>query len=176
MLNIAEENDKELLNSWFQENPVSIDTFVEKLNHEYGHDYGTACYAVAAAAYAAARKVALEQGITGFQAGAAFWIFKRYWLDCGDPKPARLVDYSNMLYPQYGDTFSKTITQEIWEWIHEEAKRLLNAHILAAADGKPAASPAVVAHWESIVAGYIPFGYEVEGEQFDSLYRKCALS
>jgi hypothetical protein len=64
------------------------------------HDYGTCVYAMSMAATAAYNYVARRLGVTGFQASCADMdILRRTrgW------EWGRLVDYSNLLYPQYCD-------------------------------------------------------------------------
>lgn len=117
------------------------------------HDYGTVCVAIgeigAAAASAANREP--NGGITGFQASAAFWEFVRAWR-VFDEGPKRMVQFANMLNPQYSEYFAQTITPDTWQWLQERA-----SEELASDHG----SKAVRAHWQSIVDGRIPFGYAV---------------
>jgi len=134
----------------------SLPEFLRHLADDYGHDYGTICHALAAGAVAAATALNHSDtgGITGFQAGAVMWEFIRNWN--GEKGPMRLVQYKDMLYPQHNDVFAQTIDSKTWQWLQDEARKCL-----AASDG---AHPAVKAHWESIVAGDVPFGYVVKDE------------
>lgn len=50
------------------------------------------------------------------------WEFIRHWNRENNKTGMRLVDYDNMLYPQYEDDFQKTITPSTWEAIQREAK------------------------------------------------------
>lgn len=133
----------------------TLPAFMKKLAEEFEHDYGTICHALAASATAAAWAMnRTEQGgITGFQGGAVMWEFIRQWMYVGEHKPLRLVDYSNMLYPQYADKFERTISQDTWKWLQERAKEQLT---------NDAMSPRVREHMERIVNGVVPFGYTVE--------------
>lgn len=122
----------------------------------HAHDYSTIVYGCAAAMKAAFNYINRSDagGITGFQAGCLGWeIIKEFMFIKG---PARLVDYENMLYPQYQRKFSKTITPDTWEHLQKKAKELIgeerNVH------------PDVLAHWKSIAAGDIPFGYALGQE------------
>lgn len=122
----------------------------------YGHDYGTICHALGAAAVAAANAMnhAPCGGITGFQAGFVMWGFVRHWKHESNKCGMRLVDYDNMLYPQYESKFvAKTITPSVWKAIQEQAQANL--------DNEYSAHPDVIAHWKSIVRGKVPFGYKV---------------
>jgi hypothetical protein len=150
---------KALRASWYAEARKQtlkrLPAFLEKLaGHK--HDYNTICYACGAAAVAATWAIERSPsgGITGFQAGAIMWEFITEWMGEQD-KPLRLVKYENMLYPQYEREFDKIISQETADWLKAEAQKRLNDR---ADDG---AHPAVVAHWRSITAGNLPFGYRV---------------
>jgi hypothetical protein len=59
-----------------------------------------------------------------------------------------------MLYPQYDHYFAQRITPDTWRWLQEKAR-----HNLAEYSGN--VHSAVYRHWEQIVAGVVPFGYEV---------------
>lgn len=125
-------------------------------------DYGTVCIAIALAGTAA--MWALERtpsgGITGFQASYIGWEVLHLWGapalgNCG----AKLTNYENMLYPQYEHYFNeKTLSQGVWAALQKEATKLLSAE-------RTNTSSSVIAHWESIVDGQVPFGYTIESEQ-----------
>jgi hypothetical protein len=68
-------------------------------------------------------------------------------------EPHRMVDYSLFLYPQYERDFEKTLPKHVWTWLQKEAKRMLESH--------NDVSEVVADHWQSIVAGKVPFGYVV---------------
>lgn len=144
---------------WYEEakkvTPETIGEFVRHLTEDYAHDYGTICHACAAAAVAACHAVdhSPQGGITGFQAGAIMWEFIEAW-NATENGPKRLVCYQNMLYPQYEDKFQKMITPSTWKYLQEEAQKKIH---------EASASPVhedVLAHWKSITAGKIPFGYK----------------
>lgn len=129
--------------------------FISELIGEYEHDYGTICHAVAAAALAGAYSVENSPtgGITGFQSGAVMWEFISEWQQLRG-KPMRLIDYSDMLFPQYADKFDKHVSEDTRDWLVKEA----NAHLFELGEH---ATPAVVRHLEKIAAGNLPFGYTV---------------
>lgn len=151
--------------AWYDEWPVTVEdlaAFITKLTTEYHHDSGTIVHAIAAAAVAAGRCVnaspASRGGITGFQAQAVFWQFYTAWDAFLVPKdsPAWIGFAENLLYPQYKDRF-RSISPKTWEWVQKRAAERL-------AESGPAseiASNSVVEHWKSIVAGKVPFGFEV---------------
>jgi hypothetical protein len=71
-----------------------IDSLVDR-----EHDYGTCCYAMSLAALAAFNYVAHTLGCTGFQASCADlnFIGRTRHMKHG----FRIIDYENLLYPQY---------------------------------------------------------------------------
>lgn len=167
ILHEEDEGTKAVIESWFERarNIRSISEAAEFADHVinyYYHDYGTICYAISAAAVAMASGADHEPGarggITGFQAGCVMWGFVRHWNYSHNKTGLRIVDFDNMLYPQYEYKFQKTISKEVWESLQEEAKNLL-------ADADPYYTAAdVFAHWKSIVNGEVPFGYTVVEE------------
>jgi hypothetical protein len=131
-----------------------LDALLKEIT-EYGHDYGSIVYGCMAAMKGTFNYVNRADcgGITGFQAGCIGWECVKEFLSIQGA--AKLIDYDNLLYPQYAEKFDKTISEDIWKDIQEKAKKnLLGDH----------ASPSVKAHWESIVRGQIPFGYRVTAE------------
>ena len=115
--------------------------------------YGEAPRAMAQAVLATAWYFASEFGITGFQAGAVMWDFITGWSYTNNKTSLKIVDYDNMLYPQYGYKFEKTITPSVWSVLQKEAAKKL--------EECDHAHPDVIAHWKSIAEGKIPFGYSV---------------
>lgn len=133
-----------------------LTAFLDDVEKNYGHGYGDAPRAIAQASLAVAWYLADKYGITGFQAGFVMWDFIRDWNYSGNKCGMKLVDYDNMLYPQYDYKFEKTISSDTWNAIRDEAKqRLVETEY---------AHPNVKAHWEKIIAGNIPFGYTVSDE------------
>lgn len=132
--------------------------FIEHLLHDYNHDYGTICHAVTAAAIAAAWVVDRDPrqgGITGFQASCIMWEFISHW---GHKEgPMKLMCYDQMLYPQHDEQFASVLSGYTWQFLQERAQKFL--------DEKTQAHPDVLAHWQSIVAGQVPFGYTVTPEE-----------
>lgn len=153
------EKNKEIINKWFEEaKEQTIDTIPDFMRHvlnDYGHDYGTICHAFSACAIAAtwAADKSVQGGITAFQAGAVMWSFVRRWNYTENKTGLKIVDYDNMLYPQYADSFEKTIRKDLWKLLQAEAKKRLSENDYA--------TDWVKAHWKSIVDGNVPFGYKV---------------
>ncbi len=146
---------------WFQEaKKQTLDTLTQFIDHlmtDYQHDYGTICHAIAAAALAAtyAADQSPQGGITGFQAGFIMWDFVRQWMYSNNECGLRLVNYDDMLFPQYQYKFEKIISPDTWNKIQEQAKELLKTEAHNAHNE-------VYKHWKSIANGQVPFGYIVE--------------
>lgn len=71
-------------------------------------------------------------------------------------EPVRILNFSDMLYPQNRDEFDKLIPREVWAYLQREAKKLL-----ARNKSDKSVSSDVRAHWQDIADGHVPFGYEV---------------
>ena len=142
---------------WFKEaKEQTVETLPQFINHlmnDYRHDYGTICHALSAAALAAvyAADKSPQGGITGFQASFIMWDFIKQWMyphnECG----LRLIDYDDMLFPQYQDKFEKIISPDTWNKIQEQARKYAGENDIVHSN--------VLAHWKSIINGEIPFGY-----------------
>lgn len=132
-------------------------TFLNRLVTAYTHDYGTivhACVAAMVAAFSFINK-SDQGGITGFQAGAIGWEMIKEFM--GINGPAKIVDYENLLYPQYDYKFEKTISKDTWDYIVEKAKQKL-------AEDNEHTHLDVLAHWQSIADGRIPFGFTLRDD------------
>ncbi len=158
---------------WYKEagkccTPDDLTKFIAHLLHDYNHDYGTICHAVTAAAIAAAWTACRDPrqgGITGFQAGAVMWEFIGHW---GSKEgPMRLQCYDQMLYPQHGEQFDRQLSQHTWDYLQKQAQEKLDDLKKPGPDenGFPrGANENVIAHWQSIVDGEVPFEYTVKPE------------
>ena len=134
-----------------------LPVFVNHVMNNYVHDYGTACHAVSACAIAAAWASCKAVGLTGFQAGFVMWDFIRHWYKTSNETGMRLIDFDNMLYPQYAHRFDKVIGKDTWECIQQTAEKRLKEY----EEKQEPVSIRVLEHWKSIVRGEVPFGYEV---------------
>lgn len=128
-------------------------TFLERVKDTCNTGYGTAPRAIAQAALATAWYLSDKFGLTGFQASCTMWDFIEGWTYSNNKCGMRIVDYDNMLYPQYADNFDKAISKDVFLVLQKEAKRNLQE--------RKSAHPAVISHWQSIVDGNVPFGYIV---------------
>lgn len=149
---------------WFKKAKAveTIDDMValaKELFDETQHDYGTVCHACGALALAGAWYGAKKEGITGFQAGFVMWDFIRQWNYETNKCGLKIIDYDNMLYPQYEDKFEKVISKRQWESIQKAAKERLEENT-----DFSYVHPEVKKHWQSIVDGVVPFGFKVKDE------------
>lgn len=150
--------EKEWFDQASKQTLKTLPDFVNHLMNDYKHDYGTVCHAVAACAIAAAWAADNEPngGITGFQAGFVLWDFIKQWSFPDNKTGMKIINYDNMLYPQYQYKFEKTISKNVWSLLTKQAEENLLK--------SPEAHPEVIAHWKSIVAGNVPFGYTVNDD------------
>jgi hypothetical protein len=128
--------------------------FLKDVKENYNYDYGVAPRSIAQAALAVAWYLSGEFGITGFQAGCVMWDFLKDWEFRSNKTSLKILDYDNLLYPQYGYKFDKTISTRTWESVQKAAKENL--------ESTEYAHPDVIAHWKSIVEGQVPFGFTVK--------------
>lgn len=133
----------------------TLNSFINHIMNDYEHNYGTICHALSACALATiyACNKAEQGGITMFQASMVMWGIVRQLLYPDNKCGLRMIDYDDMLYPQYDDKFDKTIDSYTFNALQNEAKELLE---------KDSAHPHVIAHWQSIVDGVVPFGYKIK--------------
>jgi hypothetical protein len=145
--------------AWFAEaekmTEDELPDFCARIIHGYNHDYGTMCHAVAACALAAAWAACRDKdvGLSEFQAGFVMWDFIKNWTKIGNECGLKLVDYDDMLYPQYEEKFEKTICKDTFELIQKKAMENL--------EKSKYVHPDVIAHWKKIANGEVPFGYRV---------------
>ena len=163
MNNITEEMN--IHEEWYKEGRdmklKKLPKFLKKLMKDYNHDYGTICHALASGAIATLWAMNNEPkgGITGFQAGFVMWEIIKNWSYRSNKSGLKLIDYDDLLYPQHKNRFDKILSKKTWEVLQKEAKEFINKGGLVA--------PKVLQHWESIVDGVVPFGFQVrkEGEE-----------
>lgn len=120
---------------------------------KYHHDYGTIVYGCFAAMLGAFNYInrSPSGGITGFQAGCIGWEAVREFLSIKGA--ARILDFNNLLFPQYEENFEKFISPEVWKDLQEKAQENL-------ANEKQVADR-VREHWTLVAAGNVPFGFKV---------------
>lgn len=130
--------------------------FLQRVKDNCNTGYGTAPRAIAQAALATAWFLSSDFGITGFQAGCVMWDFLRDWMYSGNKCGMKIVDYDEMLYPQYEYKYQKTMRRDIFDALQKTAKKNL--------EEREYVHPDVVKHWKSIVDGNVPFGYVVRDD------------
>jgi hypothetical protein len=131
--------------------PKTIKELTEYINSlvDKEHDYGTCVYAMSMAAVATFYYVSSKIGATGFQAGCADMdiLARTRHMDKG----FRIVNYENLLYPQYCNDMHfpswRALIEENKEALKLEANKLIDAH-----KNPDTVSPAVVAHWAWIAS------------------------
>lgn len=128
--------------------------FIKDVEENYNYDYGVAPRSIAQAILAIGDYLASKMGITGFQASCVLWDFIMDWQYPYNKCGLKIINYDDMLYPQYDHKFDKTISDSVWTALQEQAKQEL--------EKAGYAHPSVVAHWQSIADGNVPFGYTVK--------------
>jgi hypothetical protein len=87
------------------------------------------------------------------------------WNGIGERSPARLIDYEDLLYPQFEGKF-RSIPADVWEWAQNAAKeKIARSSPWSRRDsenGTMLMSEDVFRHWESVAAGVVPFGLRIE--------------
>lgn len=129
--------------------------YLEYIKNNCNYDYGVAPRSIAQASLAVVWYLAKEFGITGFQASFVMWDFIKSWSYKGNKCGLKIIDYDNMLYPQYEDKFDKVIPKETWELLQKQAEQELK-------ENGCYANLNVINHWSSIMNGRVPFGYKVK--------------
>ena len=142
-------------NKYTEVRNISLENLEEYINSliENNQDYNTTVDAVAKAGLAAMYIMSHKLGITGFQASCALWAVIREWQYSSNKTGMRMINFDDLLQPQYKDKMT-TIPKDVWENLQKEASDNLSRN--------KDAHPAVIAHWQSIVQGIVPFGLKVE--------------
>lgn len=140
--------------------------FLSKVKNEYNYGYGEAPRAIAQAALATAWYLSSEFGITGFQAGAIMWDFIVDWRFTSNKCGLRIVDFDELLYPQYRYKFEHTnIPVDVWNKVQEEAKRLV-ADVDMNSNNEHYVMPceSVYKYWKQLAAGKIPHNCKISDD------------
>lgn len=153
-------NEQELKEKWQREaQKMTLGKLPEFLDRLMGHNhtYGSIVHAIGAGAIATAYAMDNHKngGITGHQAGAIMWEMLYNWNFKTNKCGLKLVDFDEMLYPQYEEKFDKTISPQVWIHLVAEAKSNLTSKTIYAHED-------VIKHWEDISNGIVPFGYTVK--------------
>lgn len=134
-----------------------LDALLKEVINNKELDYSDIVYAICACMNATMNYVnnnAIKGNITGFQAGHIGWEMVREYLVRNNKSGLRIINYDDLLYPQCGYRFEKTIDSETWEKIQQMAKE--NLRTMNGAD------LAVKSHWRLISEGFVPFGFIIK--------------
>lgn len=135
-----------------------LDALLKEVIESKDLDYGKIVYAMCGCMKATCNYIDRSPvgGITGFQAGFIGWEMIREYLIHNNELGMKILDFDNLLYPQYKYKFDKVIDKDLWNTLKEQAKKKLKEC--------PDAHPNVIKHWEKIVNGKVPFGFKVKDE------------
>lgn len=156
-IELDEGRDRSIWEGWFEEakkcdvDDGSLQKFIDHLANDYNHSYGTYAHSAAAAAYATANALAKKFGLTGFQWGYTGMEIVGRMLCPHNKSGIRLLDYDDLLYPQYEDRFLEhKISEESAEELKKEAQKLIDEHRAGMV------APVVLKWWEKIAKGEFP--------------------
>ena len=150
-------NTNELYKEAKEQTLATLPEFLERVSSAARDDwdYNTGVDAIAISAVAASWAMEHEPGLgaSGSSAGMTTWAYMIHY--GGISLPAKIVEYENMLYPQYAYLYEKTIDRHTWSALREMAiSRLQYKHL----------SQEVRDHMQSIADGTPPFGYTIQGD------------
>ena len=163
---ISESEDRAVWEGWFKEaqkcklEDGSLQKFLDHLKNDYQFDYGTSARATAAAAFATANAFASYIGLTGFLWSCAAMDILGKMCFPHNKLGYKVIDYDNLLYPQYQDRFTENkISEAGAERLKQEAQNLIDEGGLVHHD--------VLAWWKRLAGGNIPHWLHIvkEGEQ-----------
>lgn len=133
----------------------TLPSFFNHLMNGYVHDYGTIVKAVSAAMLGTFWAFNNQEGFTGFQVGFIPWfMMDEFWSKSEIGR--KVINFDDMVFPQYEFKFRSTISKEIFKNLQERASKFIEEGRL---------HPDVKKHMESIVAGEVPFGYKLIDEE-----------
>lgn len=143
--------EKEWLKEANEQTLETLPKFINHLMNDYDHDYGTCVKAVTAAMLGTFWAFDKQEGFTGFQVRFIPWMMmNEFW---GKSEIGRkVINFDDMVFPQYEDRFRNTISKEVFKRLQESASKFIEERCL---------HPDVKKHMESIVAGEVPFGYKL---------------
>ena len=162
IMELTQEILKELYSEATRQTLDTLPEFIKHVMNDYELDYNTVVDAVAICAIAGAHTADScdKGGITGFQASGVMWRFIFNWMYPNNRVGMRLINFDDMLYPQYESKFDKLISKRTFEELQEVAKEMIEK----SKQSLGFAAPVVLEHWKSIVDGIVPFGYKLKEE------------
>ena len=152
------EDNKDIIDSWYKRarevTPETFGDLINELLHDYNLDYGAKIHAAAACTIAMFNACDDIFGFSCFQASASIMqVLYKLNYPC-NKTGIRVIDYDDMLYPQYKDNF-RSIPRNTWELLRKRADELINEN------DRSAVNPSVWNHWMGVSSGLIPFGYYI---------------
>lgn len=157
------EKDKSIINEWYYLAETadidSLQMLIKHIMNDYNHDYGSYIHAVAACSIATAWACGKE--LTGFQASCVGLEFLMHWTYDYIKSGISIINWDNMLYPQYENAFDKVIPKNIWKNLQKEAQFRV-ADFYDNADTNRYIVSKVIKHQKSIADENPPFGYSIE--------------
>ena len=162
-ITLSEARDRDIWQGWFEEakkcnlEDGSLNKFLDHLKNDYQFDYGTSARATAAAAFATANAFAGYIGLTGFLwSCAAMYIIGKMCFP-HNKLGYRIVDYDNLLYPQYEHDFvGCRISASGAESLRREAQANIDE-----SNGR-VVHPAVMAWWNRLAKKDFPYWLLIE--------------
>ena len=94
---------------------TTLSTFINKIVNGYEHDYGTIAHAITASGLAAMLAVIKEHPISAQQANFIMWNFIYRWMYPNNKCGLVLLNYDNLLFPQFEEMFDKVLSPEVFE-------------------------------------------------------------
>lgn len=130
------------------ESPEELAELAKEICEKFNFDYGVVPRSIGAFLVVAANYFCHEMGVTGFQAGFIMYDFIRGFMYPHNKCGIRVVDYDELLYPQYIEKHT-TIPESVWNNIMREAKTKLD-------EDKVYCHPCVVQYWQDVSKGIVP--------------------
>lgn len=165
---------KFIWDEWFEKakQVQTIEQFKELYDYLFNgnicHTYDSAAHAVSALAVAGGSLGAFTEGITGFQASVVKFDFIRQWDNIGKSVGLKVINYDDLLYPQYVEKFPlKVIKKNVWLALQRACKEKLEV------DGRCACYK-VRQYWGDICNGIIPSSLVVVDDYTDKVVIKVA--
>lgn len=134
----------------------AITRALPELSEKYCKTYEGAAEFIGTYLAALGNQMCEEIGTTGFQKSYTIFRFLFTFNFQHNKTGLKLVNYDDMLYPQYAYLFAPVISKAVWKNMQSQAEKMLQEH------KDEYVHPDVKAHWQSIVDGVVPFGYTVK--------------
>lgn len=137
-------------------------------NGDIQHTYDSAVHATSALAIAGGWLGSATEGITGFMAAHVKFDFLRQWDNIGKSVGLKVINYDDLLCPQYVEKFPlKVIKKNVWLALQRACKEKLEV------DGRCACYK-VRQYWGDICNGIIPSSLVVVDDYTDKVVIKVA--